>query len=97
MREFIKKLNESKRELENFSKEKIDYVRECRDNVIKYEIEKEERISKGFWLDDCYSSSEIIRDYKVGSYEDDLMSDEEFDRIYELLNVVATESAMAVC
>ena len=97
MREFIKKLNESKRELESFSKEKADYVRECRDNVIKYEIEKEERISKGFWLDDCYSSSEIIRDYKVGSYEDDLMSEEEFDRIYELLDVVATESAMAVC
>ena len=97
MREFIKKLNESKIELESFSKEKIEYVQECRERVIKYEIEKEERISKGFWLDDCYSSSEIIRDYKVGSYEDDLMSEEEFDKIYELLDVISKESAMAVC
>lgn len=95
MKEFIKKLNESKRELESFSKEKIEYVQECRDEVVKDIIECEERRDKGF---DCnYNSSEIIRDYKVGSYEDDLMSDEEFDKIYELLDVVATESAMAVC
>lgn len=95
MREFIKKLNESKRELESFSKEKINYVQECRERVIKDIIECEERRDKGF---DCnYSSSEIIRDYKVGSYEDDLMSEEEFDKIYKLLDVIMTESAMSVC
>ena len=95
MREFIKKLNESKRELESFLKEKINYVQECREEVIKDIIECEERRDKGF---DCnYNSSDIIRDYKIGCYLEDLMSEEEFDKIYELLDVVATESAMAVC
>ena len=97
MRDFIKKLNESKRELEKYSEEKIEFVRKCREEVIKYEIEKEERLSKGFWLDDCYSSSEIIRDYKCECMEDEIMSEEEFDKIYELIDFISIESAMTVC
>lgn len=92
MREFIKKLNESKRELEKYSEDKIEFVRKCYDDVVKdisnsYEEDCE-------W---CNHSSEIIRDYKCECYEDDLMSEEEFDRIYELIDFISIESAMSVC
>ena len=33
MREFIKKLNESKRELKKFSEDKVEFVRKCYDDV----------------------------------------------------------------
>lgn len=94
MKEFIKKLNESKRELKKFSEDKVEFVRKCYDDVVKDIIECE---SDGGENGMYNHSSEIIRDYKCECYEDDLMSEEEFDRIYELIDFISIESAMSVC
>lgn len=92
MKKFIERLNESKRELKKFSKEKIEFVKRCYDDVVKdisdsYEEDLE-------WYN---NSSEIIRDYKCECYEEDLMSEEEFDKIYNLIDFISIESAMSVC
>ena len=92
MEEFIRKLNNSKRELEKYSEDKIEFVRKCYDDVVK---DISESYEEG--LEWCNHSFEIIRDYKCECYEDDLMSEEEFDRIYELIDFISIESAMSVC
>lgn len=83
----IAKINKAKRELDNYSPEQVEYVQECQDEISK-------AISKYYELEDESVGprlSEIKRDYLVGAIEDDLMTEEEFDDIFALLDVIGLE------
>lgn len=85
----ISKINSAKRELEQYDSAKVDYVKECIDEITKaisdsYQREDDDR-PVGPIL------SEIKRDYLVGAIEDDLMTEEEFEDIYDLLDIISLE------
>lgn len=86
----------ARRELAKYDDYKVDYVMECNEAILDaisfyYEDEEtpypEESIGP--------SISEIKNDYLVGAIEDDMMTEEEFNRIFELIDVIDTESAHA--
>ena len=99
MSQMAASIAEAKRELANYDQEKIDYVRRCQDDMMQ-------AISDSYVEDesgDLYQEpigpklSEIKRDYLVGAIEDDLMTEEEFEDIYNLLDVVALEMSAPYC
>ena len=90
-RSAIAKISKAHRDLEKYSDEQIEYVKECSDAITK-------AISDMYVNDDDDLDtpigpklSEIKRDYLEGAIEDDLMTEEEFEDIYNLLDVIGLE------
>ena len=90
-------VSSANKQLALYDAEKVDYVQECYDEVVK-------AISDSFVEDeDGYldqvpvgsTISEIKRDYLVGALEDDLMTEEEFNTIYDLIDTAAIGNAEA--
>ena len=87
----VKKIHEAKGELAKYDKEKVDYVRECQEELTKAisdyytEGKDEQDYNIGSEL------SEIKRDYMVGAIEDDLMTEDEFEDILALMDTVDLE------
>lgn len=87
----IKKIRDAQKELNKFDTEKVQYVKECHDEMTS-------EISDSYQREDDDrpigpTLSEIKRDYLIGAIEDDLMTEEEFDEILDLLDVIAIEYA----
>lgn len=87
----VKKIREAQNALNKYDKEKVDYVRQCQDDIVK-------AISDRYLHeDDDYpigsTLSEIKRDYLVGAIEDDLMTEDEFEDILDLLDIISIEYA----
>lgn len=85
----VKKITDAKNALKKYDPEKVAYVKECQDELTKaisdsYEREEDDR-PVGPIL------SEIKRDYLVGAIEDDLMTEEEFEDILALMDIVDLE------
>lgn len=87
----IKRITDAKNSLAQYSPEKVEYVRKCQDELTK-------AISDSYFREDDDRPvgpilSEIKRDYLVGAIEDDLMTEEEFEDILSLLDIVDIELA----
>lgn len=87
----LARIQKAKRDLMKYGKEKVDYVRDCQDEIAKV-------ISDYYAGDDDadYTGpklSEIQRDYLLGAIEDDLMTEEEFEDIFDLLDIIDIEYA----
>ena len=86
----LKKINNAKRALQQYDKEKVDYVRECQDEITR-------AISDSYTEEGDFDRplgpklSEIKRDYLVGAIEDDLMTEDEFEDIFELIDIISLE------
>ena len=88
--ETAKKISDARKELEKYSDEQIKYVQECQDELASAISENYAREDEG--LDPVGPNlSEIKRDYMVGAIEDDLMTEEEFDEILDLLDIIGLE------
>ena len=97
MSEMAAKIAEAKRELAQYDEEKVAYVRECQDEIMQ-------AISDSYREDeyvDLYQEpvgsklSEIKRDYLVGAIEDGMMTEEEFEAIFDALDILDLELAHA--
>ena len=94
------RINEAKRALAKYDPAKVDYVRDCQEDIM-------EEINAQYFDEDYNFAdedrpvgtklSEIKRDYLVGAIEDDLMTEAEFEDIYNLLDVVALEMSAPYC
>ena len=94
----VQDIQNAKRDLMKYDKEKVDYVRECQNEIMK-------AISDSYFdEDDNFLEenkpvgsvlSEIKRDYLVGAIEDDLMTEDEFEDIFGLLDIIDIELAEA--
>lgn len=88
-----KKIHDAKDELAQYSKEKVDYVRKCQEDLTKAisdyytEGKDEQDYNIGSEL------SQIKRDWLIGAIEDDLMTEEEFEDILALIDAVDLELA----
>lgn len=87
----VKKITDAKKALAQYAPEKVAYVRECQDEITK-------AISESYFReDDDYpvgsKLSEIKRDYLVGAIEDELMTEEEFEDILDLIDTIDIELA----
>ena len=85
----VKKIADAKKALAAYAPEKVAYVKECQDELTRaisdsYDREEDDR-PVGPIL------SEIKRDYLVGAIEDDLMTEEEFEDILALVDVIDFE------
>lgn len=89
----IAKIQKSKQALSDYDKEKVDYVKECQNRITKaisdYYTEKKDEYDYNLGAE----LSEIKRDYMLGAIEDDLMTEEEFEDIMALMDVVDLELA----
>lgn len=86
----LKNIQEAKKELQSYTDEQIQYVKDCQDEISKAISDNYAREDEG--LDPVGPKlSEIKRDYMVGAIEDDLMTEEEFEDIFDLLDVIAIE------
>lgn len=80
--------------LKKYSKEQVDYVRECYDEVLT-------DISNHYiWNDEDGDAprihTDLIKtDYLIGAIEDDLMEEEDFEDIYTALETLGERDAMA--
>lgn len=80
--------------LDNYSKEQVDYVRNCYNDVLDEISKLYEENEK----DDDFigvSISGIKTDWLIGAIEDDLMEEEEFEEIYRALETLGERDAMA--
>ncbi len=86
----IKQISNAKRALSRYDKEKVDYVRECQEAITHV-------ISDYYTQDEDYDRpigsklSGIKKDYLIGAIEDDLMTEDEFEDIFDLIDVVNFE------
>lgn len=89
----LKKVNEAKRQLAKYDEEKVDYVRQCVDDV-NHDISA---MHLNDLNDDAISVniSGIKTDYLIEAIEDDLMTGEESNEIYNLLDIIGLEAASA--
>ena len=90
----IRRISEAKRALGQYTDEQIQYVKECQDELASA-ISDSYFDENGEFADEDRpigsQLSEIKRDYMVGAIEDDLMTEEEFEDIMALLDVVSLE------
>ena len=86
------KIANAQRQLSNFTQDQIDLVEHCYDDVC-------EEISEYYMADDGRDVgpriSSIKRDWAVEAIEDDLLTAEEFDKLYNLLDVIHYQEASA--
>ena len=91
MRDDFNRIADAKEALHKYPQDVIDYVKECRDKIV-------DRISQSYYTEEEDAPvgpavSEIKRDYMTGAIEDDMMTEEEFEEIFDLLDVLALEHA----
>ena len=85
---------QARRKLNSYDKEKVDYVQKCYDDVLA-------AISDMYSVDDYdervadVNIGAIKTDWLIGAIEDDLMTEEEFNEIYDLLETIGAEEANA--
>ena len=82
-REFFKKVSNAKETLKQFSKEKVDFVRKAYDEILA-------DIGDAFISERGTNTSQIKNDYISIAVEDDIMTTEEFETIYDALLVIGT-------
>lgn len=87
----VKKIREAQNALNKYDKEKVDYVRQCRDDIVEAISEKYQHEDGDYPVGP--KLSEIKRDYLVGAIEDDLMTEDEFEDILDLLDIISIEYA----
>lgn len=77
--------------LKKYSSEQVKFVRDCLDEIISIANEGydnqdiEDNISRNM--------NECLRDYKSVALEDDILTSEEFDELYEAMDILDTEEA----
>lgn len=93
--ETVQNIAQAKRDLAKYSDEQIEYVKECQDEIgreiARFYAEEEE-------LGDHVREigiSAIKTDYLMGAIEDELMTEEEFEEIFDLLDVIGLELAQS--
>ena len=84
---------QARRKLAAYDKEKVDYVQRCYDDVL-------DAISDSYsedYNEDAVNINigAIKTDWLVSAIEDDLMTEEEFNEIYSLLETVGADEANA--
>ena len=89
-----RKVSEARRQLKQYDPEAVQYVQDCYDEVCRTisdryfaEFEDNADYSGG------PSERQIKEDYCLGAIEDGLMSYEEFDEIYDLVETLGLEAA----
>lgn len=82
-REFFKKVSNARETLKQFSKEKIDFVKKAYDEILA-------DIGDAFISERGTNTSQIKNEYISIAVEDDLMTAEEFETIYNALLVIGT-------
>lgn len=97
MSEMAAKIAEAKRELAQYDEEKVAYVRECQDEIMQAISDSYREDESGDLYQEPVGSklSEIKRDYLVGAIEDDMMTEEEFEAIFDALDILDLELAHA--
>jgi hypothetical protein len=94
----LRRINKAKQELAKYDKEKVDYVKRCQDDIMdaisdSYFDENGEYLEENRPIGSTLS--EIKRDYMVVAIEDDLMTEEEFEDILDLIDIIDLEYAAA--
>lgn len=92
--QMAKRVHEAKDELAKYDEEKVKYVQECQDEIMRaisdyYDDEHEDPAD---WPTGP-RISQIKNDYWEAALEDDLMTDEEFEDIFDLLDIISLEIA----
>ena len=87
--DMIGEVANAKQELKKYTREQISYVKDCYAEVLRaiadyYSEDKE--------VEDINIST-IKTDYLVGAIEGDLMTEDEFNYIYDLLETIGKEDA----
>ena len=82
-REFFKKVNNARETLTNFSKDKVDFVKKAYDEVLA-------DIGDAFVSERGNNSSKIKNDYISIGIENDILTVEEFETIYNAFLVIGT-------
>lgn len=97
IQEMTRKIQKAKQDLMKYDKEKVDYVRQCQDDIMQAISDSYREDESGDLYEEPVGPklSEIKRDYLVGAIEDDLMTEEEFDEIFDALDVLDLELAHA--
>ena len=92
----ISKVAYARRKLKQYDPKAVQYVQDCYDEVCRAISDK---YSAEFDPEDypspVPSERQIKEDYCLGAVEDELMSYEEFDEIYDLIEVLGLEKAHA--
>lgn len=93
---FFERLAEARRILNKYDREQIEYVEECQNEIAK-EISRHYTEEEQLDNDDVIgvSLSLIKTDYLIGAIEDDLMTEEEFDEIFDALDIISIDTASA--
>lgn len=93
--QLVKKVHQAKDELAKYDKEKVDFVLRCQDDIMKAISDhySEEHIDDDMPIGP--SLSQIKNDWCEQALEDDLMTEEEFDDIFNLLDIISIETAHA--
>jgi hypothetical protein len=88
----ISQISRAERELNNYTEEQVSLVEECYEDVI-------EEISEWYMRDDGsdvgHQISSVKRDWMLQAIEDDLLTEEEFDKLYDLVDTVHYREAAA--
>ena len=90
--DMIGEVANAKQELKKYTREQIRYVKDCYAEVLRAiaDYYSEDKEVEGINI------STIKTDYLVGAVEDDLMTEDEFNYIYDLLETIGQEDAWAV-
>lgn len=88
----ISRIARAKRELEHYDEEQVELVERCYDDVC-------DEISEYYMADDGRDVgpriSSIKRDWMFEAIEDDLLTEEEFDKLYDLVDIIHYQEASA--
>ena len=94
IKNMISRVAYARRKLKQYDPEAVAYVQECYDEVCRA---ISDRYFAEFDPDDypspLPSERQIKEDYCLGAIEDGLMSYEEFDEIYDLVEILGEEEA----
>lgn len=93
VKSMLSKINNAKRKLEQFDKDKVDFVTKCHDEVNK---ELSKRYSDDELDNEAISVttiSGIKTDYLIEAIEDDIMTEEEFNEIFRLLDILDMDNS----
>lgn len=95
--ESARKIARAKRELAEYDPEKVDFVKRCQDDISR-------EISRYYAEEDEYDQDESVigvslsaikTDWMMEAIEEDLMTEEEFEEIFDLIDIVGLELAAA--
>ncbi len=96
----IQEIAKARRELEAYDPKKVEYVQKCYDDVLNefnkyYETDEDGELIE--YPDSVYgiNTNAVKNDYLLGALEDELMTEEEFNHIYFLIETAQSEEAIA--